>query len=461
SLGPDPGRADDREYWLAEEASHQLVQWDRLRGGARFVDGGKQVVSHDKEQGITAYEARIPWSDILPAGKPPAAGLVFDLQVVINDFDEATDAMPQTRIGWTFGCGPVIDPGVFGSVVLLRDAKDLEGHMPEVPPRPRLAPPADGPAYWNDVLQRLAKSAPAVHDGSVPPESIGGLDRIKLLEQLDDHAERFPRVDWIELHYRIHRRMMREVAGISATGLPYFWHQALKALSARAEVNPPDGTTRIHRLPMGGWLVRSSKRNFAIDPAGADLAHWLWGGMEFVVLTQPLDITRRNDQLLIRMLAEKQPRPFLTHAVFHLPMVKMDQIRVVEPGASYGQDGGVQVQALGRKGQDGTVPYSLGYRIALPNGTSIVLAGPSLVGDELPKEHSTALLLSPRNANAAAIARAADVELVLIDDLFLPQTFPQSRRVRLTDAFALQKDILPRRSVLLAPGESWDLTAGK
>ena len=40
----------------------------------------------------------------------PERQLLFDL----NDFDETTDGMAQTRIGWTFGLGPVVDPGLLG-----------------------------------------------------------------------------------------------------------------------------------------------------------------------------------------------------------------------------------------------------------------------------------------------------------------------------------------------------------
>src|SRR6185503_17551108 len=55
SLGNDPGRREDREFWLADSAGREVVLWDRLRGTARVLDGNtaRSVVLHDKEQGIT------------------------------------------------------------------------------------------------------------------------------------------------------------------------------------------------------------------------------------------------------------------------------------------------------------------------------------------------------------------------------------------------------------------------
>lgn len=458
SLGPDPGRAEDREYWLADDESHALLQWDRLRGEARQLDDGRQFVAHDKVLGLTTYEARIPWHDILPVGKTPAEGLAFDMQIVINDYDESTDPMPQTRIGWTFGCGPLVDPGLLGTVMLVGDSKSIGDRWPDFPERRALGrDPVPPPKHWQEFAAALAKAPPAVHDGSKSPAEAGGTARLKLLEELDDHCERFPRIDWLEYHFRISRRMQREVGGIAATGLPYYWLEETKRLSERAEAMPANGRARLFRLPMGGWLVRSQTRNFAIDPAGPDLARYLWGGMEFALITQPLDLTRRSDQLLIRMAADKPPRPFLTHIVFHLPLVSMNDIQPVTPGKSYGQSNGMEVRALGKPEADGRVQAAIGYRVAMPNSVSLLVAGPQFRLQDLPEEPSSAVLLSPRNPDAAAIAHAAKTDLIVIDDSFLPQTFPGIRRVRLQDLHDLQKAVLPKPSVLLGPGESWDI----
>lgn len=456
-LGPDIGRTEDAEFWLAEEHSNQVVRWDRLRGAARGVDDGRQVVSHDKERGLTTYEARIPWSDILPAGHEAAVGLVFDLQVVINDYDESTDSMPQTRIGWTFGCGPRIDPGLLGSVMLVGDLASLGGTLPAFPAPPAVAHPAPpGPDYWDDFTARLGQRPPAVFTGEGPPEAAGGLQRLPLLEEMDRHCEMFPRVDYLEFNHRVHRRMTREVAGAVQRGLPAFWYRATQRLSRQAEAPVPAGGLRLFRIPQGGWLVRGAQ-NFGIDPAGPELAQFLWGGMEFVIQTQPLDMTRRNDQLLVRMAAATPPRPFLSHAVFHLPLVQMADLKVVEPGGIYGPEGGAEVRALGTAQPDGAVPFALGYRVQLPGGRSIVIAGPGVRPEELPDQPCDVCLLSVRNPRAAEVGRASRARLVVLDDLFLCQAFPGIPRNPVTDGFALQRELAPLPSLLLAPGESWDI----
>ncbi|GAB4147756.1 MAG: hypothetical protein Fur0037_16020 [Planctomycetota bacterium] len=457
-IGPDPGRAEDRTFWIAEEASHKLLCWDPLRGTASQPESGSQVVSHDKENGLTTYEARIPWEEILPPGREPATGTVFDLQVIVNDCDEVTDSMPQTRVGWTFGCGTTIDPGLFGSAMLVDDAKSL-GRMPEFPEAPHRGHGVEGPDAYRELLEGLAANGPAVYDGNGPAETAGGIRRLGLLERLEDQCERFPRVDWLQLHQRIHRRMLREVAGAMSRGLPWFWNAALVRVRRKAEEDVPERTMRLFRLPMGGWLVRTKLKNFGIDAAGNDLAEMLWGGLEFVLVTQPLDITRRNDQLLLRMASAKEPRPYLTHAALHLPLVSMADETLVEPGHDYGQATGAMVHALGEKLQDGSVPYALPYRVDLPGGLRLLVTGPATTAEELPAEPVAAILMTPRNPHAVQIARRIPCDVVILDDQFVPQTWVAWPRVRLRNLFALQKALLPTRSVLLAPGEHFDVSA--
>ncbi|HEX5050870.1 MAG TPA: hypothetical protein VFZ65_03780 [Planctomycetota bacterium] len=461
ALGNDPGRREDREFWLADEVGRHVVQWDRLRGTARVLegDGSRLVVLHDKEQGITTYEARIPMAEILPAGHKPTVGLVIDMQIVVNDFDETTDSMPQTRIGWTFGCSPIIDPGLLGSIMLVGDAAALHGAVPEFPPKPGVAePPAPPSEYWQQLTTDLVQHPPAVYDGSATPEEAGGLQRLAVLERIEQHTDRFPRVDYIEFLYRVHRRMLREVAGISARGLPSWWHQRLETLSKKAEDQVPKATVRVFRLPMGGWLFRSPVGNFMVDPVGADLADWLWGGADFCILTEPLDMARRNDQLLVRMLSATPPHPVLNHIAFHLPAIAMNAMPLVEQGKSYGQEGGVRIHALGSKREDGSVTWSCSYRVELPGGPTILFVGMNLRAAEVPEADIDLLILSSRNAEALEIVRKAKPRLVLFDDAFVCQSRPGVRRVDLHDIHALQRALSPQRSVVLAPGESWDVT---
>jgi hypothetical protein len=461
AIGPDPGRRDDREFWLADEPSRVLVLWDRLRGSADVVpaEEGRCAVGHDKELGITTYEARIPWARILATGTPAGVGLCFDLQVVVNDFDEATDSMAQTRIGWTFGCDSIIRPGLLGSVMLVADMGALSGRMPEFPAHPATVPePVPGPAWWQDFARRLAQRPPAVHDGSKAPEEAGGSERFKLLEELEDQLERFPRVDFVDYCCRIQRRMLREVAGATATGLPWYWLASLKQVAATASGEVAGDRLRLFRLPMGGWLARAPESGFVVDGAGADLQE-IWGAAGFAVVTQPLDLTRRNDPLLLRMTANQPPRRFLTHAAFHLPLVNMADMALVEPGKEYDQPHGIRIRTLGKQQPDGTVPYSLPYWIATPGGVSVLIAGPSTLPQDVAGHRADAMVLSPRNPHAVAVAAAADCDLVILDDQFLCQSLPHLPRVALRDLFAVQKAIQPRPSILLGPGEAWEIEA--
>ena len=456
-LGRNHERDDDAEFWLGDEASHKLLQWDRLRGSSELIADGRMVVAHDKELGLTTYEARIPWQRILPAGTKVQAGLAFDLQIVVNDFDESTDPLPQTRIGWTFGCDSVIDPGLFGTVMLVADAQ-VGGTMPDFPPKPGGPAPLDG-QHWQGLAQALRSHPPALHDGRAAPEECGGIARLKALEELDRECADFPRIDYLELQSRIHRRMVREVAGISMRGLPGFWYQGNRTLAAEAGNDPPAGTVRLFRVPQGGWALRAARLDGSclIDAAGADLQKHLWGLANFAVLTQPLDLTRRNDQLLLCMALAKEKRPFLAHIAFHLPLIDMKEMALVEPGKTWTEANGVTVQALGHVRSDGSVPYALGYRLDFPRGPSFLIPGPALTPDEVPKEHCTVTILTPRNPQAVAIARAANTDLVVVDDLFLCSSLPNVGRIALAHAWTLQKALLPIPSVILGPGESWDV----
>lgn len=459
--GEDPGRREDREFWLADEAGRQVVQWDRLRGTARLLDGAtaRAVVVHDKEHGITTYEARIPWSEILPVGRTAKAGLVLDVQIVVNDFDESTDSMPQTRIGLTFGCSPIVDPGLLASMMLLADVAALQGKVPEFPPKPGIAgAPAPGPEYWQQLTANLLALPPVVFDGKGAAAECGGTKRLALLEELDAHCARMPRVDFLELHQRIHRRMGREVAGLQARGLPWFWRDRLQAVSKAAEDPVPEGSVRVFRLPMGGWLVRSPLRNYAVDPAGADLEKLLWGGIEFCVLTQPMDMVRRNDQLLLRMYFAEPPRTVLTHLAFHLPVVPMETMALVEPGKSYPSDTGARIDVLGHKRGDGSVPWSCSYRIGTPKGPTLLFVGPNLLAAEVEAGGVDLAIVSPRNPELLDILRKVGPELVMIDDAFTCQSHPTQPRVTLRDVHAIQQEIRPLRSVVLGPGEAWTVT---
>ena len=458
AMGPDPGRADDMELWLSEESSHEVMRWDRYRGTARVLDTARVVVSHDKELSVTTYEVKVPWAEILPLGQKPAAGLALDVQIVVNDFDESTDPMPQTRIGWTFGCGVVADPALFGTVMLLADTGELKGELPQMPERRVIEVDARlRPEFWATISRQLRAEPAKVHDGKEAPEAAGGLARYEALQRLDHEIARFPRVDYVEFCQRIQRRMVREVAAAEQSSVPMFWDARMRDLLVDLEATPIKSGCEIARLPQGGWLVRSEKQSFLVDPAGADVATRLWGHADFALLTEPVDMTRRNDQLLLRMVEATPQRPFFAHIAFHLPKLLMADMPLIMPGAVKLQSDGAEVAALGEVRDDGRVAYGMGYRIDLPGPLRILFAGPTLRVQDLPKGRCDALVLSPRNPECLDIAVAAAPGLTSLDDAFLCFCLPNVARVDLRTVHQLQKALLPLPSLLLAPGERWSL----
>ncbi|MEC8253076.1 MAG: hypothetical protein VX044_07680, partial [Planctomycetota bacterium] len=400
-------------------------------------------------------------SEILPPGQQPAPGMVVDLQMVLNDFDEKTDSMPQTRVGWTFGMGPVVDPGILGSVMLCKDDLPLRGVVPEFPPKPSVTRESvEPPEYWRELTGELLRRAPAIYDGKVTPQEAGGIERLKVLEKIDRHFERTPRVDWLELHQRINRRMTREVAGLAGRGLFRWVRERMHAVSKLGEDDVPAGSLRLFRLPAGGWLVRTSRRNLLIDPAGPDVHQWLWGGAQLCVLTQPLSMTRRNDELLLRMFTAKPARPVLSHIVFHLPVVAMEKMPLITLGESIGDNKDVALHALGAPMPDGTVPYDCSYRVQIAGCPELLVAGPTLKTTSVDETWDVdVMIVSARNRAVIQLVKKVQPGLVLFDDAFLPQEYANTARVRLKNLHTLQRLLLPTRSLLLAPGESWTITA--
>ncbi|MHC4079396.1 MAG: hypothetical protein ACYST0_13255 [Planctomycetota bacterium] len=416
---------------------------------------------------------------ILPPGRKARAGLDFDLQVVLNDYDEPTDPMPQTRVGWTFGMGPVIDPGIFGTVMLV---EKFDPNNPSPMPKAKLlsGDPVPGPGYWVRFQQRLEERKPAwVEGATVDPAMAGGMERYKLLQELEHHLSVFPRVDFLEFQQRIHRRMTRECAGIAQTGVPFFWHHALKDLHRRLPPVPPAGHIRVFRLPQGGWFIRSAGANFAIDPSGYELAPYVGPGIEFVLLTRPLDQTKRNDRLLIQLAQRK--KLILAHLPYHLPGVDAARMSLAVPGNYYrfgevplrgSKDQKkpetipvVTVHVLGRKTKKGFSAPSAGYEVKWYDGTTLLHPGVSLDPSDMRSlREPDILLLSALHPRSLAMGRQVSAKLTILDEVLEVATAqgPQGR-VTLSEAIKLQEGLRPLRSILLAPGESLDVKrpAGK
>lgn len=459
SLGADDGRKEDREFWLGSirGGEQKLVIWDRFRGTARFAEGAL-AISRDKERGLTTYEARIPWKEILPPGRSPTLGQVLRLQVVVNDYDEVTDTMPQTRVGWTFGSFVErIDPGVFGSIILLSELSESDPRLPDFPPGPKLkGDPVPGPAYWVDLFGRLTKHPAKVFSpGLGDPSSIAGPERRSVLEDLDHQIALFPRVDWIEYLQRVDRRMRRESAGICATGMPFGWQYSLDAIARDISAKPPV-RPRITRLPQGGFLIRGGPVCFAIDPCGNDVEKVLFPACDFVLLTDANDIGRRNDQLLLRMLSAKK-RVFM-HLAVHLPSIPADKMDLCQPGKTY-EFGGLKVEVLGLLTDKGQVSAQVGYFVTWPDGTSLAVAPPIFGEEYMPKGRPPcALILSALHPRARVVGQRIAADLTILGDILVPPVAPgPAARVGLDGAYSLQEKLLPNRSILLAPGESVDI----
>jgi hypothetical protein len=466
TLGMDPGRGEDAEFWLADVVGQErkVVRWDRFRGVARFADGAAAVVARDAERRVTTYEARIPWREILPVGRHAGAGMVCDMQIVLNDFDEPTDPLPQTRIGWNFGMGPRIDPGLFGSAILLdqhADAADVAtARLPEIPPAvdPDELPVPDE-AYWIGLKARIDRTRPEFVVPGIPdPAFAGGKERHDVLAELDGRLASFPRVDHLEFLQRVHRRMNREAAGIATSGVPYFWDHALDGLARRASIEAPERGMRLFRLPQGGLLVRSAAATFAIDPAGYRVDHALFDLIDFVLLTRPLELTERQDQLLMRMAAARPPRPVFIHVAVHMPGLDIRELPLVVPGDTYDAHG-LLVKVLGVRDEAGLVTPSVGYQVLWPDGTDLVVTGTEMLEEmAAPRGDLEVLVLSVRHPRARIIGQRLAADLSVLDDtLECAFRAGSAGRVGLEACWELQNGLLPRASVILAPGESLEI----
>lgn len=461
-LGPDPGRAEDREFWLAElpEKGRKLVLRDPMRGIGRFVEGGVAVVSADRERGRTAYEARIPWTEILPPGMEVRDRMVFDLQVVINDFDAVTDPVPQTRIGWTFGTGAVIDPGLFGSVMLVAEFGEHEDELEFPRPPDADLEPLPGQDFWVGLWRDLEATKPvAVHRDSDAPRIVLGSARLRVLEELDRQLSAYPRGDFLALHARIQRRMRRETAGFATSGLPFFWQLTLQQLGQRASLPAPEEGFRLFRVPGGGWLVRSTEGSFGIDIAGDGLEHHVWGALDSILLTDPGAMTKRNDQVLLRMRSAK--RPFYVHRGIHLPGVEVTEMPLAEIGER-STFAGLAVTVVGESRGELVSPTAA-YVVEWPDGTTLVHTGRS-VPPELLAAHFAdgaqpdVVIVSAKHRAAPRLIRAVGASLVILDDVLECSTEPGAAgRVPLEDVFELQTALRPYASMIIGPGESLDI----
>lgn len=461
AIGTPIGRDDDCVIWLAEVEGQgkQIVLWGKHRSVARFAEDGQAVVRRDVENRQTYYEMRLAWSDILPAGMKPEVSQVFDMQIEIDDLDEPTDPMPQTRLGWNFGMGPAIDPDAFGSVKLSDGTPslllDVSFGQPKIDPP---ASPPEKPAFqrefWTALANDLASGVPVIHPD---PDAPTDTDRQRALALLDAELAQFSRVDLQLMQHRLHRRMRREGIGHMLRGLPYFWATLTRRVAEELESSPPESGFRLVRLPMRGYVVRTPNMVFAIDAAGPSIDQLLGNRIEMLLLTRPIDVTRRHDQLVLRAVRSDAASRVFTHLPFHVPGATVEEMPLVRPGENRSV-GALVVEVLDPPREDGKVSPALSYRLRFRDGSTMVIATPSfdevwVTGDEPPD----VLLLSAEHPRARAVAQRVSAGLVVWDDSLQCETARDIPRATLGYVNGLIEGCSPKRSVLLAPGDVIEL----
>ena len=104
-------------------------------------------------------------------------------------------------------------------------------------------------------------------------------------------------------------------------------------------------------------------------------------------------------------------------------------------------------------------PYDLSYRIDTAGCPSVMIVGPTLKAEDVEDLPVGVLIASSRNVEIVAIANKVKPGIILFDDAFMAENDAKVARVSLSNIHQLQRSLLPHKSVVLAPGESW--TVGK
>ena len=140
----------------------------------------------------------------------------------------------------------------------------------------------------------------------------------------------------------------------------------------------------------------------------------------------------------------------------------MEKMPLVVPGKGYATEPatspnktGTTVHSLGRKSADGSVPYDLSYRIETIGCPSVMIVGPTLKAEDVEEKSVGVMIASSRNIEIVAIANKVKPGVILFDDAFLASNDAKVARVTLGNIHQLQRSLLPHKSVVIAPGESW------
>ncbi len=377
SLGRAPERKEDLELWVGGlgEKGAKVLRIDRVAGTiqpARGIQAGFRRTRNEKTQEPFHlwYEVRIPWKVLLPGGMTPKPGLCIGADVILEDFDDPLDALPQTRIGWTFAEGPVLYPGREGSLILL-DKPLPRGEKVQDPPRRPMPkkhsiPGLEPALFWEDLSRALAKNPPVL--------GMPGPKRLALLQKIDRSLGAWPPMDLGLLTARYQRGMVREEMGLMDSGAPSFFRVrsqvVLDALSRKVPLD--DGVVRLVRLPWSGWLLLSRFLKVTVDPWVLGLHH-LAPKVDASFLSNALDPARRDDPLDFGLLALKHP--VVAHVPVILPNTDTSKLPRFRPGDGLNL-GALEVFVLGPLGKNAPLPDQVGFEVTfLPVGPRIVFGG--------------------------------------------------------------------------------------
>jgi hypothetical protein len=454
SYGPDPGRADDREFWIGmdESGRSHIAACQRRFATATFDHAARAVVLYNREKRVWTIEASIPWCEL---ELTPEQGSAIDFTVILNDYDEPTDLLPQTRVGWTFGTGPSIDPALYGTLVLA-GATWEDSKPPEAPRRPSNdLPPLLPGKFWFDLVRQV-RELPLVA-GSAGLEGRRG----EVLATLDEQLAGYPLIDHQEQWICLQREMPREVDGYSRQHAATFVRHLAEDVLRELEQPWPQATPGVLALPGRGFLVRSKQGSIAIGPAGLG-AQSLAPHVAAVFYARANDVFDRCDPLTLQMLARK--KRVLRHLSFHLPgLGPVATEDLVSPGDTLMLGEAIAARILGSKDERGRVTATAGLQLTWPDG--FVLVYPSLAGAadqvRLPagKTSVDVLVLDPDHPQAEdLLAKLAPRRVVLEGFFDLPRwppgQMPRCHRLSTAKPLLEQWTKPDREVVLLAPGQT-------
>ncbi|MEO0480006.1 MAG: hypothetical protein AAF196_11030 [Planctomycetota bacterium] len=458
-IGTSVGREDDLVVWLAdvEGQGQRLVIWDRILGGIRMSKGGEVAIRRDQDRRQTFYEMRLPLEEIFGVDIDVEPGLRFDLQIELDDLDEPTDPIAQTRLGWTFGTGAIVDPDIFGTLVLADVSPEFvreSGLEQYAPPKNETQPMPDDLAFQRDPWEDLWQDIRSAATEELPQlEPIVESDRSRAIDRLDDAMGAFPWTDYLLMHHRIHRRMRREVAGLCLRGLPAFWLRITSALQGDLTQEPPEEGVRIIRLPLGGFVVTSKHGSFAVDPAGPAVDRLLEGVVDFILVTEPYDETRRQDQLMKKLITRDSIRRVFMHLPVHVPTIPADRLPIIQKGESTAI-GAIRIEALGPGDEAGRVMPTMSYLVRLPDDFEILIAAPDFQESDLRlRDNLDIAFLSARHPRARVVIHRFDAETTIWKDALQCSAGPGNPRVPIEAIRDLAQSIRQHRSLIMAPGD--------